>query len=164
MPSPEDYQDVNYVPALASGNLFAAPPVSPVEDIVAGGFGTLTAEPASNQNVQGYGAWADGKWRVIFSRDLTSPEAEDASFTTGKVYSIAFAAWDGANGERNGQKSTSQWISLQLEQQGKAPAAAQGEQQGAQAGLPVQPITWAILGVALVLVLAGAVIYMRLPE
>lgn len=164
LPAPSDYEDVNYVPALASGNLLASPHLSPVEDIVAGGFGTLTAEPIAGQNVQGYGVWADGKWRVIFSRDAASPDTEDASFSQGKVYSIAFAAWDGANGERNGQKSTSQWISFQLEQQGKAPAAVEGAQQPAEAGLPVQTYTWVILGAALLLILVGALIYMRLPE
>jgi hypothetical protein len=81
MPAPADYQDVNYVPALASENLFASPRLSPVEDIVAGGFGTLTSEPAASQNVQGKGVWKDGKWRVIFSRDLETGETGDARFT-----------------------------------------------------------------------------------
>jgi len=115
LPAPADYTDANYVPALASGNLFAAVHASPVEDVIAGGFGSLTAQPADGQNVQGFGAWAAGKWQVIFSRDLTSKEQDDAAFTPGKMYSIAFAAWDGENNERNGQKSTSQWISLQVE-------------------------------------------------
>lgn len=124
-----DYFDPNYLPALASGNLFASVTrFSPVEDVIAGGFGSLTAQPAAGQNVQGYGAWADGQWRVIFARDLTSAEADDISFAVGQIYSIAFAAWDGANGERNGQKSTSQWVSLQLgtpaaEQPSPRPAA-----------------------------------------
>ena len=115
-----DYTDPNYLPALASGNLFAsATRASPVEDVIAGGFGSLTAQAAEGQNVQGYGAWAGGKWRVIFVRDLASSEADDILFAAGQVYSLAFAAWDGANGERNGQKSTSQWVGLQL----GAPAA-----------------------------------------
>lgn len=112
---PGDYTDVNYVPALAADNLFASTSHgSPVEDLIAGGFGSLTSQGAGGQNVQGHGAWTDGRWRVIFSRDLTSTETEDISFAANQVYSIAFAAWDGANGERNGQKSTSQWVSLQL--------------------------------------------------
>lgn len=111
----ESYADVNYLPALAAGNLFANPTyASPVEDLLAGGFGTLTSQPVAMQNVQGYGSYADGQWRVIFGRDLTSSQSEDAQFATDQVYSLAFAAWDGANEERNGQKSTSQWVSLQL--------------------------------------------------
>jgi len=120
-PAPADYADPNYVPALSVGNLFAAVHPSSVEDLIAGGFGSLTSQPADGQNVQGYGVWANGRWRVIFSRALTSQEATDVLFAPGKVYPLAFAAWDGANGERNGQKSTSQWVSLQFE--GAAPAA-----------------------------------------
>lgn len=120
-----DYLDTNYLPALASGNLFASPQrASPTEDLIAGGFGSLTAQSAAGQNVQGHGGWAEGKWRVIFSRALTSAEPEDASFAPGNVYSIAFAAWDGANSERNGQKSTSQWVSLQIAGAAPAPAAS----------------------------------------
>ncbi len=126
--APADYTDPNYLPALASGNLFAsAARTSPVEDLIAGGFGSLTSQPAEGQNVQGYGVWASGKWRVIFSRAFTSHEATDVTFAPGKVYSMAFAAWDGANGERNGQKSTSQWVSLQLAGAGAAPAAKPAE-------------------------------------
>lgn len=109
------YEDVNYVPAMAAGNLYASPAyATPVEDLIAGAFGSLTSQSAEMQNVQGHGEYADGKWRVVFSRDLASLEAEDAQFATGQVYSLAFAAWDGANEERNGQKSTSQWVSLSL--------------------------------------------------
>lgn len=109
------YEDVNYVPALATGNLMAAATYdSPVEDLIAGSFGSLTSQPADMQNVQGHGEYADGTWRVIFVRERTSTQVDDARFETGQVYSLAFAAWDGANEERNGQKSTSQWVSLQL--------------------------------------------------
>jgi DMSO reductase family type II enzyme heme b subunit len=165
MPSPAEYEDVNYVPALAADNLFASPRSSPVEDIVAGGFGTLTAEPAASQNVQGFGTWQDGKWRVIFSREMASPEAEDASFTPGKVYSIAFAAWDGDNDERNGTKSTSQWVGFQLQAAAQAPALLpETAEQAETGGIPQLYITWGIIGLFLLLVLAGAIIYIRLPE
>lgn len=111
----ESYEDVNYLPALAAGNLLAEPTyASPVEDLIAGSFGSLTAKPAGMQHVQGHGEYANGRWRVIFVRNRTTPEAIDAQFEAGQTYSIAFAAWDGANEERNGQKSTSQWVSLQL--------------------------------------------------
>jgi hypothetical protein len=112
---PGTYNDPNYLTALAAGNAFSvASHSSPVEDLNAGGFGTLTAQPEKGQNVQGFGMWANGRWWVVFSRDLASPEPDDVSFTPSRMYSIAFAAWDGANQERNGQKSTSQWVSMQL--------------------------------------------------
>jgi hypothetical protein len=120
-----EYSDVNYMPAQAAGNPIAAAQFqSPVEDLTAGGFGSLTAQSAEGQNVQGSGGWVDGRWRVIFTRNLVSDEAEDVSFAADKVYSVAFAAWDGANSERNGEKSTSQWLSLQLGQPAPASAGA----------------------------------------
>jgi hypothetical protein len=151
---PATYLDANYLPALASGNLFAtAQHLSPVEDVIAGGFGSLTAQPGEAQNVQGYGVWVDGRWRVIFSRDLTSREAEDAQFAPGKVYSVAFAAWDGANGERNGQKSTSQWVSLQFgglapESPAQSRPAAPDVEAGPLAVAPMVVSTLLILGLA----------------
>jgi hypothetical protein len=158
-----DYLDPNYLPALASGNLFAsATRVSPVEDVIAGGFGSLTAQPADGQNVQGHGAWADGKWRVIFTRDLTSQEADDVVFVPGQVYSLAFAAWDGANGERNGQKSTSQWVSLQL----GAPAAAPRPAETAAAPFDMLGMLYVfgpmVLVAGLITGLAGAVYLLSL--
>ena len=112
---PGDYEDLNYLPALASGNLLAAAiRTSPVEDSFAGGFGGLTSQPAADQNVVGFGEWSGEGWSVVFARDLVSNEEYDASFEPGTVYPMAFAVWDGENEERNGRKSTSQWISLQL--------------------------------------------------
>ncbi|GJM41497.1 MAG: hypothetical protein DHS20C20_17790 [Ardenticatenaceae bacterium] len=119
------YEDINYLPALAADNLFAsASYTSPVEDLIAGSFGSLTSQPADMQNVQGHGEYADGKWRVVFARNLASAEGVDAQFETGQVYSLALAAWDGANEERNGQKSTSQWVSLQVGGTGSGGAAS----------------------------------------
>jgi hypothetical protein len=159
-----NYTDPNYLPARASGNLFAnASYASPVEDLVAGGFGSLTSQPAQGQNVQGDGVWADGKWRVIFSRDLTSAEADDVSFDPSKVYSVAFAAWDGANGERNGQKSTSQWVALQFAS-AAPPAAAQPTPTPAAAGPTIPPVFIAFLVVLVLLYAVGAVVYWRLPD
>ena len=106
-----------YLPARYAGNLFASETrSSPVESLVATGFGSLTSAPPGEQNVQGYGEWADGRWRVIFSRDLNpAVPYVDLAFAPGRVYPLAFAVWDGANQERGGQKSTSQWLSLQIE-------------------------------------------------
>lgn len=114
LPGPSDYADPNYVTAFAAGNLFAGVHASPVEDLIAGGFGSLTSQGEPGQNVQGFGAWAEGQWRVIFTRPLTSQETTDIQLGVGKQYSLALAAWDGANDERNGMKSTSQWVTLQV--------------------------------------------------
>ena len=130
------YEDVNYVPAMAAGNLFAgASYTSPVEDLIAGSFGSLTSQPAEGQNVYGYGEYVDGKWHVTFVRDRMAAEVDDAQFESGQVYSLAFAAWDGANEERNGQKSTSQWVSLQLGEVAGGPSSRSGTSSAGSGGL-----------------------------
>ncbi|MCC6601942.1 MAG: hypothetical protein IT327_01965 [Anaerolineae bacterium] len=171
------YEDINYVPAMAADNLFAsASYASPVEDLIAGSFGSLTSQPAEMQNVLGHGEFTDGKWRVIFARDLQSPAAEDAQFENNQVYQLAFAAWDGANEERNGQKSTSQWISLQLGEPSAASgatgaAAADGtDGSGGQSsantleGLPYIFVPMLLVFGAIVAVAAGIWVFSRLPD
>ncbi len=161
---PSDYTDPNYLPALVSDNLFASlTRSSPVEDLVAGGFGSLTSQPAEEQNVAGYGAWSDGKWQVIFSRALSSEELDDIRLDPGRVYPVAFAAWDGARGERNGQKSTSQWVSLQFERAAPSPAA-QPTQAPAPAADNRELLSWIVLGVAALLLIGGTIVYFLLPN
>jgi hypothetical protein len=160
-----DYIDTNYLTALAAGNLYASRlRATPVEDLLAGGFSTLTPREAEAQHVQGHGVWSDGTWRVIFSRSLTSDMADDVSFAADKVYPLAFAAWDGANQERNGTKSTSQWISLQLGGPGQVLplAAASPVIALARSGADIALVVF--LAVLAVAVVAGGLIYFQLPR
>jgi len=158
--SPQDYTDLNYLPALAAGNLLAsANRTSPIEDLVAGGFGTITSQPVDQQNVAGSGSWADGRWKVVFARDLISPEAEDVGLRVGQVFPLAFAVWDGSNRERDGQKSTSQWISLQLEQ---APPLQEAAARAAAPAASREPYIFVIgpmAGVLALIVLGAAGLY-----
>jgi len=150
---PADYTDPNYLPALAAGNLFAiGDRSSPVEDLVAGGFGTMTSQTAEEQNVQGFGSWADGLWQVIFLRELASPESHDVVFSPSRVYPLAFAVWDGSNGERDGRKSTSQWISLQFE---KPPAPTAPEARPTSPATNREPFIFVIAPMAATLALIG---------
>lgn len=143
-PAPADYTDANYVPAYEEGNLMAVPHASSVENLVAGGFGTLTSQPIDAQNVHGYGIWDNNTWRVIFSRNLTSGNGEDAQLAQGKLYPVAFAAWDGANNERNGQKSTSEWVSLQI---GQVAAEVTSPVSAIVAPLPSSAIIAIVIGI-----------------
>ncbi len=155
------YTDVAYLTAQAAGNLMAADVhVSPVENLVAGGFGSLTSQPPERQNVQGYGEWRDGVWRVIYSRSLASTESDDVSLAPQNVYSVAFAAWDGSNEERNGTKSTSQWVSLQLADFDVASQPIPEETPVAPFSLPGW--LWLILLVLLSLLVGGSAFYFHL--
>lgn len=86
---------------------------SPVEDLVAEGYGTLTSKPA--QPVAGRGVWSGGRWKVVFSRPLRTTDDEGAQFPRGSVVPVAFAVWDGGHGEGDGQKSVSTWHALRVE-------------------------------------------------
>ncbi len=101
-----------FYPAAASGNIvMRADRTSAADNLLAGTFGTLTA--AEDQIVAGMGAWDDGKWRVVFSRDLLVGD-EYAQFAEGDSTNVAFAVWNGANAERDGMKSVSQFMTLEV--------------------------------------------------
>ncbi len=93
-----------YNPGRATGNILSDNTLrrSPVEDLNAEGFSTLTSQ--AQQNVDGYGNWSNNRWMVVFKRQLKTEDPNDTQFTAGKT-PIAFAVWNGRNKERNGQKA-----------------------------------------------------------
>jgi mono/diheme cytochrome c family protein len=104
-----------YRTAEIAGNLLASTRMpSPVEDANATGFGTLTSQPPSAQNVGGKGIWRDGFWSVLFYRELESNDPNDVNLTPGESTLIAFAIWNGAQRDRNGRKVFSNWHHLTL--------------------------------------------------
>ncbi len=80
---------------------------SPVADLWAKGFGTLT--PHQKQDVTGKGVWRDGQWRIVFSRSLHTDDPKDTQFSPGPYYHTAFAVWDGANREQGAMKAVTSW-------------------------------------------------------
>lgn len=100
--------------AADAGNIVAVPHKSPVEDANARGFGTLAPQAAKSQNVLGHGVWRDGFWNVVFIRELKSKDADDVKFGKEPV-PIAFAVWNGEQGDRNGRKVISNWYELIFE-------------------------------------------------
>ncbi len=108
-------EDLYSRPAAYVGNLRAQPKhESPVENLVAGGFSSLTTAPEPFQKVQGSGVWKDGKWAVVFTRGLAAAEG-DLSLDPTKPAQVAFAVWDGKLMQRNGMKYTTSWASLSIE-------------------------------------------------
>lgn len=163
--APQDYADPNYLPGLQAGNLFSIPiRKTPVENLVAGGFGSLTTLPETLQHVQGYGIWENGKWRVIFSRSLDLDTSGEVILSPGKTYPVAFAVWDGANYERGAQKSTSQWVSLEI-RRSPVPVTTQ---QLAAVEIPYwrspEIIMIGLVGAFVFMFVIGAFIFKRLPN
>ena len=88
---------------------------SPVTELNAEGFGTLTPQPDENQNVIGKGEWKDGVWTVVFLRDLFSTGKWDVSLFERKGPALlALAVWDGLKEDRNGRKVVSVWQRLNI--------------------------------------------------
>jgi len=100
-----------YNPGRATGNILSDNTLrhSPVEDLNAEGFSTLTTQ--AQQDVDGYGNWSNNRWSVVFKRTLKTQDANDTQFEGGKT-PIAFAIWNGRNKERNGQKALTHFHEL----------------------------------------------------
>ena len=83
---------------------------SPIEDLNAEGFSTLTYQ--DHQDVKGKGVWSNGKWRTLFLRKLNTNDNNDVQINGNHL--MAIAIWNGANRERNGQKGISKWLYLKF--------------------------------------------------
>ena len=105
------YTDDLYYPARAAGNPMAAL-AGPVQNLVAGGFGTLT--PAASQVVAGNGVYRNGAWAVVMSRSFDSPDVLQPDLAGATPIDTAFAIWDGGRGNRNGIKSVSVFVQMQV--------------------------------------------------
>jgi hypothetical protein len=89
--------------------------VSSVEDLIGGGFSTLTTKERQGR-VQGQAVWKDGVWHVVMRRPLVSDEQEnEAVLVPGRVQTVSFAVWNGENKERNGQKAVAPWFQLSID-------------------------------------------------
>ena len=101
MASPEGLQAL---PAIAIGN-----PVSqlhretPVEQLVAEGYGTLTTQ--KQQDSRADGVYADGRWTVVITRPLNTGDSADSPLMVDSLTTINFAVWQGGAGDVSGRKN-----------------------------------------------------------
>jgi DMSO reductase family type II enzyme heme b subunit len=87
-----------------------------VECLIARGFGTLTSRGPTAQVARGGARRSVDGWAVVFLHPLGAEEHDDAVvLEPGRTLSIAFAVWDGAAGDRNGQKSVTIWHRISIE-------------------------------------------------
>jgi hypothetical protein len=115
-------EDINkeFVPGLAADNpLSKLVKLTPIEELVAEGFGTLTTQ--THQDSIGKGIWKNGVWQVVIARPMMTPDMSDPQFEPGKKTDIAFAVWDGDNNEVGARKSLSLWNTLLIEAEGEEP-------------------------------------------
>lgn len=85
-----------------------------VLDMNARGFGTLKVQ--DQQDVKGAGIYHNGTWKVVFTRPLSTGDAEhDVQIKPGEFLNIAFAIWDGKKlesgdlKEKGSEKAVSSW-------------------------------------------------------
>ncbi|MBK7859696.1 MAG: c-type cytochrome [Archangiaceae bacterium] len=74
--------------------------------------GTLTPQKPGQPQARGAGVWTYGRWRVAIWRALSTGQPNDAQLGGRRSVPIAFAVWNGAGGDRNGQKRVSFWLDL----------------------------------------------------
>lgn len=105
--------DDTFLTGRAAGNPFSVERrTSAVDNLVATGNGTLTADPTPL--VQGWGAWRDGVWRVVLTRPFTVGREGNVSFAPDDYKDVAFAVWDGGAEERDGMKSVASFMALDV--------------------------------------------------
>lgn len=104
-----------FLPGRDAGSLLSleSVPVS-VENANAVGPQTLVSRSLEDQSVTGRGVWDGTRWTVVFVRSLKTNSDDDVQFKTGGTYPVAFAVWNGSQGDRNGQKMVSTWYQLTL--------------------------------------------------
>jgi complex iron-sulfur molybdoenzyme family reductase subunit gamma len=84
-----------------------------MQTLVSYAFGTLS--PASVQDVQGRGMRiGNDRWAVVFSKPYVSTGVDQATFSDGQTTDMAVAVWNGSEGDRNGRKSVSQFVTLSI--------------------------------------------------
>lgn len=80
------------------------------EAVTARGSGSITRKGA--EGLEATGEYSDGTWRVVFRRDFS--EAGRGIFREGEFIPVAFAAWDGSNGEEGSRHTMTPWYNLRL--------------------------------------------------
>ncbi|MHC4547392.1 MAG: c-type cytochrome [Planctomycetota bacterium] len=102
------HHDPTYLSGWGAKNPVSDPDrPSAVEVIRAAGQGSVTTQEREAQTVQGQAVWDRGVWTLEMKARL-APERCRGLF-------VAFAVWNGAEKDRNGQKSVSIWHRLDLE-------------------------------------------------
>lgn len=115
------------------------------QELLAAGPGTTT--PFDRTTVTTNATYRDGRWYVVFSRDLTAEEGNRASITMERDVPIAFAVWNGSNTERAGQKAVSEWQTLPFGPEPQGP--------------PYQTVLWSIAGLAIAVVIGVTAVAVR---
>ncbi|MBI5682734.1 MAG: c-type cytochrome [Deltaproteobacteria bacterium] len=79
------------------------------------GFEKIEARDAGKAGLKAQGVYNKGTWRVVMKRSLAGGEkGRDIQFVEGKFIPLAFAVWDGTNGEKGSKHTMTTWYWLFL--------------------------------------------------
>jgi DMSO reductase family type II enzyme heme b subunit len=78
------------------------------------GTGARAQRDPARSGFSAHGEYADGTWRVVFRRARHGGDG-DVSFDSGRLLPVAFANWDGSNGEKGSRHTLTRWVWLWLE-------------------------------------------------
>lgn len=115
-----DFKTQQHDPLYLTGHGVGNPLSDPgrkqaAEEGRAAGIGSFTTMRPVSDQVDAIGSYQEGRWRVVFVRELEVTDPDRIAFRPGIPVSIAFAVWDGSQGDRNGQKMVSFWNEMIVE-------------------------------------------------
>jgi DMSO reductase family type II enzyme heme b subunit len=112
-----DAQPQPFLTARAAGNQIVPHGVGNGGNALeANGPGSVTFAMPVNQSVTAHGEWRDGRWTVVMSRTLAAGQGSGGVILApGERVSAAFAVFNGAKRDRDGQKLITIWQDLVLE-------------------------------------------------
>lgn len=116
--APEDIMSAEqaraFYPAVVAGNSLATRErTTPVEELVAQGYGTITSH--EKQRAEGSGINTDGRWQVAMVIPMTGSDENQVTLRAGDSTLVALAVWNGAKGDRGARKQFANWIGLELD-------------------------------------------------
>ncbi|MCZ7646168.1 MAG: c-type cytochrome [Planctomycetota bacterium] len=109
-----DGHDATFLTGRGAGNIVSTPHAQPIESLSAHGMGTVGRRPQNDMGLRARGTWKDGKYGVLMRRPLRQSGPGALTLNAGDTFHVAFAVWDGSQGDRNGQKSVTIWHALHL--------------------------------------------------
>ena len=87
---------------------------STVTEMNAKGIGTATLQSPQSP-IQAEGVYKDGQYQLWVKRSLTTEDKNDVQFEPSVFIPIAFAAWDGSNGDVKTKRAISTWYTFVLD-------------------------------------------------
>ncbi len=107
-------QAKTFYPGWIKGNtLSQRERTSPVEELVARGFGSLT--PHDKQQASGRGVHRSGRWSVVIALPMSSGDPTKAEVKAGETRKVAFAVWNGGEHQRGARKQYADWTTIEVQ-------------------------------------------------